>query len=451
MRRFLTVALALSLLLFGGLLIGSPAVADGIQVTDQGAQNQFPNGIRVTLSASSTADITAVRLHFRILPDGPRSTANGLCTTGRVISCTYDVGAGSKLVPGEDVRFSWEISDANGNQITSEEQDVVYQDNRFQWQSIKNDQATLYYYSGSASSNQQLLDAASSTLDKFSKIEGTSFEFPIKVWVYASPQDLQAAVSNFGQGVIGGEVEISDTALVARGFEDVKATLQHEVTHLVTARAMRSDQPVGDDYVRYDMPLWLNEGISVYAQGSPGAAYGGALDDAVRTDHLLPITSLTPSLRDSGNTVNLWYGEAGSLVGYLIDTYGDEKFAAFIKALRNNLIEDALQQAYGFGLNDWQNQWRQSLGLKPIEDTTSSRQSGAQEIPTLVPLGAPQSISAAPVATATPRVNNSAATSTDSGGGSSALPIAAGVALIVIVLAGGGFVLLRRRSRSPAA
>jgi hypothetical protein len=461
-KRILVVALALTAALLGGLFDSSATVADGIQVTGQAAENQFPDGLNFTVSISSTADITSVRLHYKVLPDGSPTSVNSAsqtqvqanaltCSSGKVVGCAYVLGntPASYMAPGTEIHYSWEIEDADGNKLTTDQEDVIYNDTRFKWQSIENGQVTVNYYSGGDSINQQILQAASDTITKFNAIEGTNLDSGVKIWVYANDRDLAAAgqTGNIG-GVLEGLQPDSNTALVARGSDSLKIT-QHEVTHLVTARATRSDQPVGDSYTRYDIPLWINEGTSVYAQGGLIGSQQLALDMALRTGQVLPITSLTPGTREDVHQVDLWYAESGALVGFLIDTYGNADYAAFIKAMKDNSTDAALQKVYGFDQLGWENQWRKSAGLPEVEDSVSGSQPSRAPIPTLVPLGsAPQASSASPAAAPTPRNASSSESASSDNGGSSALPI---VVAIVIVLGAGGFVLLKRRSSTPVS
>ncbi len=64
----------------------------------------------------------------------------------------------------------------------------------------------------------------------------------------------------------------------------------------------------------------------------------------------------------------LFYGQARSVVKYLINTYGESKvpelFAAFKQGLQ---IDEALKKVYGFDQDGLDNAWRKSLGVPPLE------------------------------------------------------------------------------------
>lgn len=452
MRRIVLAIAAVVLTSAAMGTLSSPAHADGIELRSQSAQNAFPNGGSFTLVAASGVEITQARLRYQVLPDGPLTLGRAQCNTGTVVTCTAMVGNTSQfyLVPGAEVLWSWDIEDASGNKLTTDQQHFFYQDTRFKWDSISDGNLTLYFYSGDSNSNRSILTAARQILDQFSVLEGTTIDFQVKVWIYQTVRDLQAAIGNKAgispNGVVKlGEVSASDTALAARddtsgSFLD---TVRHEVAHIVTERASRG--------FLSPIPVWVNEGISVHAQRDKGE-YGQALDLAVRRKNPIPVTSLNVAARDASSQVSLFYGESGSLIDFLVATYGDEKFAQFIAGFKNDTTDAVLQKVYGFDQLGLENAWRKSLGLPEVTvgpTTGSGTQAG---IPTLAPLGSGNNSAATPA----PGGNNSGGQpanngSSDSGGGPSVLIIALGALVVALVLAGGGALLLMRGGSKPAA
>jgi hypothetical protein len=134
-------------------------------------------------------------------------------------------------------------------------------------------------------------------------------------------------------------------------------TMRHELTHLVTARALQGG-PFKDLY-----PSWLNEGMSVYLQVSPNdVGYVDALEKAIATDTVVPIRQLTSLQR--ARDVGLFYGQSYALVKYLIETYGEEKFARFMAEFKQIGNEDqTFQKVYGFDRDGLYREWRKSVGL----------------------------------------------------------------------------------------
>jgi len=258
----LKAKLVLVLLLAFGAFVGpmvlrsSVAHADGIEVRSQAAQTKFPDGVTFTIFLASNAEINSVRFNYRILPDGTNVAGRPQCTTGAVVNCNIAVGGSSAafMVPGADILYSWEIADAAGNKLETDQARYTYTDTRFQWQTITSGILTVNYYSGSENTNRTILDTARQIIDKMSALEGTKIDFPVKIWVYATANDMRPAIlsnrrikPNANDPTTLGEVVYSDTAMVSRDTMPLDI-VRHEVTHIVTRQALKGalgDSPSG--------------------------------------------------------------------------------------------------------------------------------------------------------------------------------------------------------------
>jgi hypothetical protein len=64
--------------------------------------------------------------------------------------------------------------------------------------------------------------------------------------------------------------------------------------------------------------------------------------------------------------VSLYYGQSWSLVNFLLETYGDQKFGDLFAAFAEGLNDDdALMRVYGLDQDGLENAWRESVGLPP--------------------------------------------------------------------------------------
>ncbi|MPZ24636.1 MAG: hypothetical protein GEU28_14145 [Dehalococcoidia bacterium] len=137
---------------------------------------------------------------------------------------------------------------------------------------------------------------------------------------------------------------------------DIADVLRHELTHLVVEEALRG--PFGS------IPLWLNEGAAVYSQSTPGN-YEPVVSDAIRRDELMTINQISSSPGDP-SLVLLFYGQSWSIVNYLIEEYGEDAFGGLFRLYREGATSDrALEEVYGVGLVDLEDEWRESVGLEP--------------------------------------------------------------------------------------
>jgi hypothetical protein len=181
----------------------------------------------------------------------------------------------------------------------------------------------------------------------------------VKILYYDTASDMQAAIiSNNAEGVITrGEVVYSDTAMVSADVASGDIT-RHEVTHIVVREAING--PFG-------LPDWLNEGTAVYSQNQPLGGQQNALDSAIQSGQILSVRSLSSASSGAvASKVSLFYGQSYALVDFLIETYGEQKFAELFAAFREgNTTAGALEQVYGFDQDGLENEWRASVGLPP--------------------------------------------------------------------------------------
>jgi hypothetical protein len=451
MKLRIGLVVAVALLAASGLPSGARIASADIEIRSNTAQNQFPDGIRFSLFMASDAEITEVRLRYRILPGGVNASVIASCTGGT--SCNVLVGstADSYMVPGAQVVYSWEISDSSGDKVTTDEETVTYEDTRFEWLAVTEGNLTVNYYFGDEDSARTVLKIAQETIQRFEKIERTTVDFPVKIWVYRTAEEMAPAVaSRRGSGPNTsvrtlGEVGADDTALVSRDT-DFLNIVRHELTHIVTNAGIQQRHSLAD------LPTWINEGLSTYAQNDLLPSESDALDLAIKRDAVLPITSLGTAARGSGSEVSIFYAQSGSIIAYMIDVLGEDKFGDFLDALADDTLDGALMTVYGFDTLGLENAWRQAVGLPEVDAGSSAGSADAEPKPTLVPFGAqsssPQntpeteSEPSNAAATAVPEDDSTSAAQDDGGGSSSALPIV--LSVLALFVLGAGAVYIRQ-------
>jgi hypothetical protein len=218
---------------------------------------------------------------------------------------------------------------------------------------------------------------ARETLDEMSALLGATVDYPVKVWIYDSYQDMLPALvrrseAHAQQVVVAGERVSSDTVLLQG--EGAGDTLSHELTHIVTHVA--GEGPYGSS------PAWLDEGTAMYGQSEPGEGFTSALDRAVERDSLLSVRSMTAPTGDASK-VGLFYGQAWSLVDFLIETYGPAKFAELYATFKEgSTVDKALLKVYGFDQGGFEDAWRASLDLPPREGSTPAAEQESEVQPT---------------------------------------------------------------------
>ena len=380
MSRLLAL-LSTVLVLLGTIALPTASAQDGIEVTATDVVNNFPEEVVFRLSAHSEAVIEEVTLHYQILPDGVAAYSRLDFTPGERVQVDYQLKANnpprSYLAPGAQIDYYWEVEDGAGNKLTTDASTFVYEDIRFSWESVSEGDVSVYWYSGSSSSAESALVVASDTLDEMSTLLGATVDYPVKVWFYDSYEDMLPVLVKRSEAheqrvIVLGERVASDTILMLT--DEGGDVLRHELAHVVTHVA--GEGPYGS------LPTWLDEGTAMYAQSEPGDSYTSALESAVKRDSLLSVRSMTSPTGDASK-VSLFYGQAWSLVDFLVETYGPAKFAELFATFKEgSTVDNALLEVYGFDQDGLEDAWRASLDLSPRERPTPAEDQVSEASPT---------------------------------------------------------------------
>ena len=374
------------LLLLAPLLLAALSLAPGTvsaqgpSVTDEGAQSRFPDGVEFRVSAQGDQAIEKMRLRYTIRPDGTRASGVPNFQPGASVSTSFTLAGNEPpniyLPPGTRIDYYWEVEDAAGNVATTPEASIIYEDIRFEWQTLEADGVVIHYYSGSDDDAQAMLDVAQESIAGMSALLDVTVEFTVNIRIYASTDDMRDALQRrsetFESQITTAGVRVSSDTVLVLGNVSF-STLRHELAHVVTAIA--GEGPFGS------LPAWLDEGTAVYAQGDP-EGFRGAVERAIDRGNVFSVRSIT-SYQGDPSKVNLFYGQSWSLVNFLIDTYGGEQFAQLFAEIKGGVTTDAaLETVYGFDQDGLENEWRASVGLPPREETAPE---GEEPVPTLPP------------------------------------------------------------------
>ncbi len=334
-----------------------------IKVIYSSAISEFPEGIRFQLKASSDNKITSIAVRFN----------TGQATTGSYNYLDFEEDfivdselfwrtntRASYIPPGTIIKYSFEIEDNAGNSFNTETIEFVYHDARYTWYDLTNGPVTVSYHGPVEKRAQSVLDATIQTLQHMGPLLGADIQEPIRVTMYNNVKEMLVALPP-GSTTIRRELITEGqafvkvgTLLVLGGGRGAIGTTSHEVTHILTHRA-------GDSVYR-TVPSWLDEGLAEYGNIDPGFSYDIALEFAIATDRLLPITSM-PVLPGTPDDIIIFYGQGRSIVRFMIQVYGPEKIKALMAAMKSGKnIDDAIALVYNMGRLELENQWRSAIG-----------------------------------------------------------------------------------------
>jgi hypothetical protein len=356
----LAVFSALALLL---ILAGSPIAAQsqgGPTVLESAAEVDFPARLNFTLLASSDAEITDVRLHYRVERTSfARVTSEALAEFEPASQVrahyTLDMRYTGGFPPGTGIWYWWTVADAGGKAITTAAVRLQFDDARYPWRSVSEGLLTLYWYQGNESFAWQLMAAAQAALARLEQDTGALLTEPVALYIYNGYDDLRGAMI-FPKEWTGGVAYPNFNAIVlgvSPGNVDWGVlTIAHEMAHLVVHRL--TDNPY------LGLPVWLDEGLAMYAQDTVGVEFIDSLDRAVKEDRLFSVRSLASSFSAFGGQASLSYAQSYSLVEFLINRYGQPRMLELLKVFSQGSDYDAaLERVYGFDTDGLDERWRE--------------------------------------------------------------------------------------------
>jgi len=361
-KRITLITSALLLLLSPSLV----AAGDDIAVIASDVEVDFPSQAVFTLEAESYVDIVDVCLYYQVDKMNYAEVVSegwaDFTPANRIeANWVWDMENAS-LPPGAEVTYWWRIEDAAGNQFETSPEVTQFDDDRYPWQSLtvtvpQGGELTLFWYEGGDSFARELMDTCKEGLARLTQDIGTYPERPIKIYIYASTSDLQGAMV-FPQEWTGG-VAFTEFSTIAIGISPGeldwgKRALVHELTHLVVHQATFS--PYGQ------LPLWLDEGLAMHNEGELDPVLRSYLEAAILEDELISVRSLCSPFSAYYEIACLSYAQSYSLVGYLLDNYGQDRMLDLLTLLKQgSTYDEALTEVYGFDIDGLDARWRETL------------------------------------------------------------------------------------------
>jgi hypothetical protein len=405
-RRLVILILALTLGIVA-MPVLSPAhlLADdaGIEVTAVSAESRFPDGIRFSVEARSNDKIDEIRVFFRLLGANIGTAYQavdfepGTVVTGEAV---LPSGTGGKYIPpGTMIRYSFEVRDEGGGLHRTDDQEMMYTDNRFDWETTSSGVITVFYYDGDDEKAEGVLDAASQAMERMAPVLGLESSDPMRIMTYTNYADMLPAIPFRSQAtreqLITEGLAFSEqrVLLVFNPDASAQGTVAHEFTHLLVAQAAGRGHR--------QLPSWLNEGLAEFGNISTGNSYAGALQRAIDADRVNPLWYQRTFVGKPGDII-VAYGQARSVVDHMISRHGNKKMAELMKAMdATQDIDRALERVYKLDTHTLDAEWREALGLDPLEPAVEPEpQVQATETP--LPPATPLTVTPPPPSGATP-------------------------------------------------
>ena len=359
------------------LTVLSPSLVQaqtGLTVLSSLAQVEFPSRLIFNLSAESDVNITDIRLCYTVDRVSFAQVTSEVYiefvpSTIVDVSWTLEMVRIGGLPPGSSMEYWWTVEDAKSEKIETIPAQVQFNDIRYSWHSLTEGKVTIYWYEEEESFAQELMAAAQQALTKLGQDTGAELEKPVKLYIYANPQDLQGAMI-YPQEWTGG-VAFTRYGIIAIGIAPDnlswgKRAIAHELAHLVIHQMTLNPYS--------GLPTWLDEGLAMYIEGVPSPEYIAWLNRAIAEDSLISVRSLSSPFSAYAAESLLSYAQSYSLVDFLISSYGRAKMLELLNTFRQGSSYDgALEKVYGFDMDGLDALWRDYV--------TTPAQPSAMEMP----------------------------------------------------------------------
>ncbi|MCQ9205863.1 MAG: hypothetical protein NG737_06095 [Omnitrophica bacterium] len=258
----------------------------------------------------------------------------------------------------------------------------------YDWQKLNGDHFFIYYIRNKNSA-KDILGAAEVYYKRIAKDLGYPrysefwlWDERAKIYIYPDRQSFLKATGQpkWSEGMADYQKREIVSYAWSEGF--IESLLPHEIAHLIFR-----------DFVGFsgEIPLWLDEGVAQWAETEKRSYMKELAKESYRQSKMLLVEDLMkldinrlkdinkvyirPTLTRKGSPgilfltpdslVNAYYLAAVSLIGFLIERYGSQRFAEFCRSLRDGKsVEVGLRFAYPGrvkNLQDLELKWREYL------------------------------------------------------------------------------------------
>jgi len=336
----------------------------GVEFLDATHYFKFGESLVFQVKVQSDTPVDEIFLFIQPEEEETRVVKVQVNSAGEVVY-EYDV-LNNPIRPFSKINYWYRVSE---NQGTAGESDVFsfnYDDNRFEWQELKDDRFVVHWTEGDLTFGQTLINIAHDGLKSAQSYLPVEISDSIKIYVYPQYQDLQTALQfTTHQEAAGHASPVSNLILITAPTSpgqilELERQIPHELTHILQY------QLTGSNYTR--IPLWLLEGSASLAEIYPNSDYQRVLDQAVENNALFPIVMLCSPFPQDTSGAFLAYAQSESFTRYIFQRFGASGIKEIFKAYSDGLsCEEGAKTALGVTLSNLEKGWQQNtLGMNKI-------------------------------------------------------------------------------------
>ena len=255
----------------------------------------------------------------------------------------------------------FEINLEDGTSVSTQTTNILYDDNRFNWQNLQSNQFNVFWYQDDPSLGQKIIDTALEGRERILSLVDVPAPEGILIYAYPNVADMQETLMFSGGSSywIAGHAA-SDLGVIIVSLPpgpdqilEIKRQIPHELVHILLYRQM------GPGYA--NLPRWLNEGLATSAELYPNPDYQVLLDKAYEHQALIPIRDLCASFPMDAANFQVSYAESYDFTGYLLQTYGKGKIQELILSYTRGMdCEQGIKDTYQVALERLEADWREA-------------------------------------------------------------------------------------------
>jgi hypothetical protein len=371
LSKKLPIRFALLVLLTCLLAVVSPVASLPLQIQSEiifsapSTENNFPESLTFNIIAESKdSEIVSALLYYSARDE--TSTTRQVVDVepaGRVeLSFLWDT-SNNTTPPSAPIVYRWEVTDSNGNKFSSPEELVYYDDVRFDWQILENENIAVWWHDRPLSFGEGVFQIAQEAFEEQRELFQTLPEYQIRIIVYNNFEEFaewHSYVSEFTGGQAFPSMAVTTQIVSAYNSVDLWLTdvIPHEISHLYFHQATY--------HPFVEVPAWLNEGIAQLNEFTLQTSAIEYAEIAIQNGDLLPLWSLSGSFGYREDQVRLAYAESLSVAAFINERYGSDGISKLMASYKSGLSGDeALVNGLGVTLIELQDEWLEWMGVDP--------------------------------------------------------------------------------------
>lgn len=203
-----------------------------------------------------------------------------------------------------------------------------------EWKERKGNHFILYYKNAPLDFIQSVEEMAEYYYQEitsnmgFTRYKSWSWDERAKIYIYDNAEDFQQVgeYASWSEGVASSRARVIRSFPAAHGFFD--STLPHEMGHIIFREF------VG---FKAKIPIWFEEGVAMCQEKARRWGANDAVRQAIKDGKFMSLKDMTVmelSGRINTETIQLFYAESASIVNYIIDELGQQRFVNLCRKLQ---------------------------------------------------------------------------------------------------------------------